>query len=1389
MTTRQRTLGGVAMKIMGKPVVKPKRSNYSKYQGRWSRLEGKIFPPQGSNRTISPSFLNRLSLAQVMPWGVAMLLSPTGLPAIAEITSAEGSATIVTPNGQSFDITGGSLSSDQLNLFHSFKEFGLDSGQIANFISNNPQVSNILGRVVGGKPSIINGLIQITSGNYNPNLYLMNPAGIIFGADAQLNVPASFTATTATGIGFENGNWFDAFGDNNEYQNLIGEPTSFAFDLAQPGSIINAGNLAVEDNQTIALIGGSVINTAEELRAPGGKIIIAAVPGESLINISQPGNLLSLEIDPPRTLDGQPLIITALDIPELLTGQAQGVETKLSANSNGTVQLTDSGTTVPTETGTTIVSGTLDVSSPELKRRSVTVLGDRIAVINATIDSSGGNGGQVWIGKHPQDNPDNVKLNANRTFVSRDSVIKADGEAANRDGGRVTVWSEETTAFYGEITARGAQEQTSQAGSDRTPDGGTVEISSQQTLIFDGKKVDVTAPVGENGTITFDHNNITIVPGTGIAGQQLADNPLGFDVMEILSGDGGTSGFTLGANALEQVLGNIVLNASNDITAPNLSLNFSGDITIDGVNVTLGDIKTNGGAITITASETLSTQELNSSTTVGKGGDVTLNGGNIDVSWINAQGASDRKGGNVEITTEGFFKATGTFDTLIEGKETAVSIATVGGDGGGEITISHGGNGQTPFEVGNSSPNGTEGAISTGDSAILPTGDFSIYKSDLGDIEINTGEPSSNATSAGQEMATNLLGNSSTSEGQAMTTNLLGNSLNSEGQAMAEDVISNSTSQGQAMAEDVISNSTSQGQAMAEDVISNSTSQGQAMATNPYSNPANIFPSRPQLYQYSLEFLPILTQPKPQAIAPKTEYTQINHKNTKLEPNYNLKNLEFVNFTPKSNLINIYYNQPAPQTIAEITNTNSTNISQSLAQSVPQQVTSKSSKSTLEAEADVKQLEGGFTYAFEKHLGISNTPIVTLEEAQAHLRQIETITGLKPALIYLFFKPEFKPETTKGNLVNSKGLTSTKPERERTENRQKTRSHWQENLDTQLELLVVTASGAVIRKQVQGATRSQVLSVAREFHRSITNLESANVYLPLAQQLYRWLIDPVEQELKAQKINNLAFIMDVGLRSLPMAALHDGTGFLVERYSLGLMPTLSLTNMNYVDIRKFQVLAMGASQFKNKNPLPAVPVELSMVTEQLWSGKALLNEAFTVANLIKARASQPFGIVHLATHSEFLAGKPSNSYIQLWDTKLQLNQLPKLGLSKPKVELLVLSACRTALGDEQAELGFAGLAVLAGVKSALGSLWYVSDEGTLGLMTTFYEKLQQVPVKAEAIRKAQLNLLRGTVRLERGKLVTDQGSFPLPAGLAKLPDVELRHPYYWSAFTLIGNPW
>ncbi|WRH69057.1 MAG: CHAT domain-containing protein [Planktothrix sp. GU0601_MAG3] len=309
------------------------------------------------------------------------------------------------------------------------------------------------------------------------------------------------------------------------------------------------------------------------------------------------------------------------------------------------------------------------------------------------------------------------------------------------------------------------------------------------------------------------------------------------------------------------------------------------------------------------------------------------------------------------------------------------------------------------------------------------------------------------------------------------------------------------------------------------------------------------------------------------------------------------------------------------------------------------------------------------------------------------------------------------------------------------------------------------------------------------------NLEDTR-YKENGKQLYEWLIEPLESQLEAEGINTLVFSMDTGLRTLPLAALYDGKQFLLERYSLGLIPSLSLTDTRYVNIKNSKILAMGASTFPNSNqlPLPAVPMELDLIINRnTWQGKSFLNENFTVDNLTSQRSQHQFSIVHLATHGEFQTGGSDQSYIQFWDQKLRLNQLRNLKLNQPPVELLVLSACTTAVGDEKAELGFAGLAVQAGVKSALASLWYVSDAGTLGLMNTFYQALSTSPIKAEALRQAQLGMLQGKVRLEQGYLINETGinttKIPLPPEIAARGNVNLSHPFYWAGFTLIGSPW
>ena len=238
------------------------------------------------------------------------------------------------------------------------------------------------------------------------------------------------------------------------------------------------------------------------------------------------------------------------------------------------------------------------------------------------------------------------------------------------------------------------------------------------------------------------------------------------------------------------------------------------------------------------------------------------------------------------------------------------------------------------------------------------------------------------------------------------------------------------------------------------------------------------------------------------------------------------------------------------------------------------------------------------------------------------------------------------------------------------------------------------------------------------------------------------------------------------------------------------MPSLSLTDTRFVDIKSVSLLAMGADTFSDEAPLPAVPAELGIVSKLWNASQPLLNDRFTLQSLRSARSNQRFGILHLATHGDFNPGSINRSYIRFGDKRVTLDQLRTLHLDNPTVELMVLSACRTAVGNPDAELGFAGLAHQAGVKTALGSLWYVGDEATLGLMTSFYENLRQAPIKAEALRQAQLAMLRGQINIGQNTVHTPSGDFPIGDKLGSQQGIaDLRHPYAWSAFTMIGSPW
>ncbi|CAN1211352.1 Filamentous haemagglutinin FhaB/tRNA nuclease CdiA-like TPS domain-containing protein [Tumidithrix helvetica PCC 7403] len=281
------------------------------------------------------------------------------------ITPAQdGTGTVVLTNGQRFDITGGTQAG--ANLFHSFQQFGLDRGQIANFLSQ-PNIQNILSRVVGGDPSVINGLIQLTGGN--SNLYIINPAGIIFGANASLNVPAAFTATTANGIQVGNG-WFGMSTSASDLKNLTGTPNAFAFTnpsapLSQgqtTGVILNQGNLSTPQGQSITLVGGIVINTGT-ISTPNGKINIVAVPDGKFVRITPEGGVLSLDLPIAAQQElGTSQAITAIDLPKLLTG---------------------TGITAPTQTGTSVINGQVFANSGQ-----ISILADRYDTSRASLSAA-----------------------------------------------------------------------------------------------------------------------------------------------------------------------------------------------------------------------------------------------------------------------------------------------------------------------------------------------------------------------------------------------------------------------------------------------------------------------------------------------------------------------------------------------------------------------------------------------------------------------------------------------------------------------------------------------------------------------------------------------------------------------------------------------------------------------------------------------------------------------------------------------------------------------------------------------------------------------------------------------------------------------------------------
>ncbi|UKO97206.1 CHAT domain-containing protein [Nostoc sp. UHCC 0870] len=292
-----------------------------------------------------------------------------------------------------------------------------------------------------------------------------------------------------------------------------------------------------------------------------------------------------------------------------------------------------------------------------------------------------------------------------------------------------------------------------------------------------------------------------------------------------------------------------------------------------------------------------------------------------------------------------------------------------------------------------------------------------------------------------------------------------------------------------------------------------------------------------------------------------------------------------------------------------------------------------------------------------------------------------------------------------------------------------------------------------------------------QFRISLENYANITYNPQQAQKLYNWIIRPFINDLESLQIKTLVFIQDGILRSVPMAALHDGEKFLVEKYAIATTPSLNVTNLQTSRQKKARALAVGLTKDaiidgRRFHALKNVRAEINQVKMQIPGSKQLLDEDFTRDRLQSELSQNFYPIIHIATHGQF-GELPNDTFLVTGDNqKLTISELDRILRSiynyYKYIDLLVLTACETAIGNDRAALGLAGVAVQAGVKTALASLWSINDASTVKLVTKFYEAWYHSGVsKAEALRIAQRSLIAS--------------------------DGVSSHPAYWAAFILVGN--
>ncbi len=325
-------------------------------------------------------------------------------------------------------------------------------------------------------------------------------------------------------------------------------------------------------------------------------------------------------------------------------------------------------------------------------------------------------------------------------------------------------------------------------------------------------------------------------------------------------------------------------------------------------------------------------------------------------------------------------------------------------------------------------------------------------------------------------------------------------------------------------------------------------------------------------------------------------------------------------------------------------------------------------------------------------------------------------------------------------------------------------------LPQQLDVIVKIPKQS-LRHYAIKISQAEVENILKQIREYILEPDRTEEVELLSQQVYNWLIKPIESDLKNSKVDTLVFVLDGALRNVPIAALYDGRQYLVEKYAVALSLGLQLIESKPLAQTKLNVLAAGLVQppqeFQGQfPPLPEIKSEFSLISQAGVTTTQLLDREFNSKNLETKVNATPFNILHMATHGQF-SSRPENTFILAADGPINVTQFDSLLRRRDEtqtqsLEMLVLSACQTATGDNRATLGLAGASVKAGARSTLASLWHINDKSTAILIGEFYRELTKIKVtKAEALRRAQVTLLQ------------------------KYPNYS--RPAFWAPYVLVGK--